>query len=113
VKNTTAWIAAFGPMLAGLFVVLLAAIMGWNLDNASGMDVVKFVILRLVLIYTFMRIDHLSLQAQGYNTNALGIVPPEQFPIYLFSRAKVFGHSKSYAITWCVLIGIDILVMFL
>ena len=55
-----------------------------------------------------LRIDHISLQRQGFNTEGLGIAAPEKLPVYLFSRAKAFGHGKAYAITWSVLAVLEI-----
>jgi len=111
VNNRTAWVAAFGPLLADIIVLLIYSIMGWNLNYATFTQLVRIVLFKVVLIYSFIRIDYLSLQAQGFNPSAMGILPPEKFPVYLFSRAKAFGHGKAYAITWCVLIGIEILVL--
>ena len=48
---------------------------------------------------------------QGFNTTDLGIAAPQTLRVYLFSRAKTFGHGKAYAITLCVLVVLDILVM--
>ena len=109
VKNTTAWLAALGPLWADLSFLLIAAILGWNLDaELSLVGFLRIIVFKLVVIYLFLRIDHISLQRQGFNTEALGIVAPEKFPIYLFSRAKAFGHGKAYAITWCVLAALEI-----
>ena len=58
-----------------------------------------------------MRIDHFRLQQQGHITVALGIVAPEKFPVYLFGHTKAFGHGKAYAITWCVLVAVELLML--
>lgn len=109
VKNATAWLAALGPLWADLSFLLVAAILGWNLDaELSLVGFLRIIVFKLVLIYLFLRIDHISLQRQGFNTEALGIAAPEKFPMYLFSRAKAFGHGKAYAITWCVLAALEI-----
>lgn len=109
VKNGTAWLAAFSPLLSGLIVMTISAIMGWNLDADLGLlALAKLVIFRLILIYLFMRIDHVSLQRQGFDTVSLGIVGPEKFWAYLGSRAKAFGHGKGCAVTWWVLFLIDL-----
>jgi hypothetical protein len=109
VKNATAWLAALGPIWADLSFLLVAALMGWNLQaDLSLVGFLRIIVFKLVVIYLFLRIDHISLQRQGFNTEALGIAAPEKFPMYLFSRAKAFGHGKAYAITWCVLAALEI-----
>ena len=109
VKNATAWLAALGPIWADLSFLLVAAMLGWNLDADLGLvGFLRIIVFKLVVIYLFLRIDHISLQRQGFNTMALGIAAPETFPMYLFSRAKAFGHGKAYAITWCVLAALEI-----
>jgi hypothetical protein len=40
----------------------------------------RIIVFKLVVIYLFLRIDHISLQRQGFNTEALGIAAPEKFP---------------------------------
>ena len=109
VKNATAWLAALGPLWADLSFLLVAAILGWNLDaELSLVGFLRIIVFKLVVIYLFLRIDHISLQRQGFNTEALGIAAPEKLPVYLFSRAKAFGHGKAYAITWSVLAVLEI-----
>ena len=108
VKNRTAWLAAFGPTLSGILVVILAAVMSWNIDNPSGADLFKLWLFKLTFIYVFLRADYAYVQRQGFDPISLGMVPPEK-PTYLFRRAKAFGHGKGYAITWAVLFGIEIL----
>lgn len=109
VKNRTVWVAALGPIWADLTVMFLAAILHWNLDQISGLQVLKVLLLKVAIIYAFIRVDHLNLQRQGFDTVSLGIDPPESFPMYFFSRAKAFGHGKSYAITWCVLAAMELI----
>ena len=109
VKNATAWLAALGPIWADLSFLVVAAMMGWDLQADLGLvGFLRIIVFKLVVIYLFLRIDHISLQRQGFNTQALGITAPETFPMYLFSRAKAFGHGKAYAITWCVLAALEI-----
>ena len=108
VKNGTAWLAAFGPTLSGVILVILAAVMNWNIENPTGGDLFKLWLFKLAFIYVFLRADYASVQRQGFNPVALGLVPPEN-PLYLFRRARAFGHGKGYAITWSVLFGIEIL----
>ena len=109
VKNTWAWVAAFGPLLAGILVLTLSALMGWDLDATSAGALLKLVVLRWFLIYFFLRLDHIMLQRQGFDTVGLGIVAPEKFWAYLSSRARAFGHGKGYVITWWVLVAFDVL----
>lgn len=108
VKNGTAWLAAFGPTLSGILVVILAAVMSWNIDNPSGFNLFKLWLFKLTFIYVFLRADYAYVQRQGFDPVSLGMVPPEN-PTYLFRRAKAFGHGRGYAITWAVLFGIEIL----
>ena len=104
-----AWLAALGPLWADLSFLLVAAILGWNLDaELSLVGFLRIIVFKLVVVYLFLRIDHISLQRQGFNTEALGIAAPEKLPVYLFSRAKAFGHGKAYAITWSVLAVLEI-----
>jgi len=110
VKNGTAWLAAVGPLLSGLCTGTLGMILWGSPEVWGGMQIIKLMFLRVVLIYLFLKIDHLSLQKQGYDPAGLGIADPIKLPLYLFSRAKAFGHGKAYAITWCVLVVIDVLV---
>lgn len=108
VKNGTAWFAAFGPALSSILIMILAAVMHWNIESPSNFDLFKLWLLKLVFIYTFLRVDYTSVQHQGFNPISLGMVPPEN-PFYLFQRAKAFGQGNSYAVTWSVLLGIEIL----
>ena len=112
VKNTTAWLAALGPLWSDLVFLILAAILGWNLNGAPSIFfMLKVVLLKVTVIYIFLKVDHVQLQRQGYNTEALGITGPEKFPYYLFGRAKAFGHSKAYAYTWCALSVFELLAL--
>ena len=106
VKNETAWLAAFMPLIISLLVYLWY---GERMAYFGFFSMLKVWIFKLVVIYLGMRIDHLMLQRQGFNTVALGITPPEKFWSYLFSRAKAFKQGKGYAITWCVLFGFEVL----
>ena len=101
--------AAFGPLLGGLIVLMIAGIFGWDLDSASGGTLFKLVVFRWFLAYFFLRLDHIMLQRQGFDPEGLGIVPPERFWAYLSSRAKAFRHGKGYVITWWVLVAFDLL----
>lgn len=113
VKNGTAWLAAFSPLLSGFIVVIVYSAMGWAAAEASAFGLLKLLVFRFVLIYLFMKIDHQSLQRQGFDTVSLGIVGPEKFWAYLGSRAKAFGHGKGYAVTWWALLVLDLLFVLL
>jgi hypothetical protein len=112
VKNGTAWLAAFGPLVTAIIVLVIAALFWGNPENWSAFTLIQVLLLRIALIWLFLRIDYLSLQKQGYAVKQLGLADPAVLPYYLFSRAKVFGHSKVYGITWCVLVALDILLAF-
>lgn len=104
-KNGTAWLAAFTPLTISVLIYL------WYGDRMvyfGLLSILKIWVFKLALIYFAMRIDHLALQHQGFNTVALGITPPEQFWSYLFSRARALKQGKGYAITWCVLFGFEV-----
>jgi len=113
VKNSTAWLAALGPFLSGLIVVIFYSATGWASAEASAFGPLKMLAFRFVLIYVLMKIDHQSLQRQGFDTVSLGIVGPEKFWAYLGSRAKAFGHGKGYVVTWWALLVLDLLVVLL
>lgn len=113
VKNGTAWLAALSPFLSGLIVVIVYSAMGWASAEASAFGLLKLIAFRLVLIYLFMKIDHQSLQRQGFSPAQLGIAAPEKVWAYLGSRAKAFGHGKAYAVTWWVLLVLDLLFVLL
>jgi hypothetical protein len=108
VKNGTAWLAAFGPLIASVIVALLV----FALSDANGrlrpVQSVQVGTARVVLIYLFLLIDHRNLQAQGYNVKQLGLADPVTFPLYLFSRAKVFKQGKGPAIVWSALVAFTV-----
>lgn len=105
VKNNTAWLAAFAPLIGGFVVSLFSG----NPEYWGIFAVLKFEFWVLAFVYTFMRIDHLMLQQQGFNPASLAILPPEKFFFYLDSRAKAFGHARSYNIAWFITLGIHVL----
>lgn len=112
VKNGTAWLAALGPLFTVIITLLLAAMFWGSPENWGAFTLIQVFLIRIALIWMFLRIDYLSLQKQGYAVKQLGLADPAVLPYYLFSRAKVFGHGKGYAITWCVLVALDILLAF-
>ena len=112
VKNGTAWVAALGPLFTAIILAVLAVLLWGNPDNWGWLTLIQIFLLRIALMWLFLRIDYLSLQRQGYAVKQLGLADPITLPYYLFSRAKVFGHSKLYGITWCVLLALDILLVF-
>lgn len=105
VKNFTAWLAAFGPLIAAILVFLWY---GDRLFYFGFTSLARVWIFKLVLIYTFMRIDHVCLQRQGFDLEGLGVTRPEKFWVYLFNRAKAFKQRKGYAITWAAIFGLEI-----
>lgn len=108
VKNGTAWLAAFSPLLSGFIVLIVYSAMSWT-GEATLLGLLQLMAFRLVLIYLFMKIDSQSLERQGFSPAQLGITGPEKFWAYLGSRAKAFGHGKGYAVTWWVLFVLDLL----
>ena len=113
VKNGTAWLAAFGPLIAALITMIVGTIMWGNMTHWRTTQDIQALLLRVALMYLFLRIDYLKLQSQGYNVKQLGLADPMTLPLYLFSRAQVFKSGKGPAITWCVLVVIDILLAFM
>lgn len=111
VKNGTAWLAAFGPLIAGFITLIVGTMMWGDMNNWRTTQDLQALLLRVFLIYVFLRIDYIVLQGQGYNVKQLGVADPITFPAYLFSRAKVFKNGKAPAIIWCVLVAIDILLL--
>lgn len=109
VRNGTAWLAAFSPTLSGVLVFVLSIVLHASLETSTMWAFLQLMLLRFAIMYLLIRIDEVSLHHQGFNTVELGMVRPAQFPLYLFSRAKVFGQSKAYAITWCVTFGLELL----
>jgi hypothetical protein len=109
VKNGTAWLAAFSPAIVAVVAAILGVLLWGSVEHWGAGTLIKMFILRMTLMWLFLRIDYLWLQKQGFNPKQLGLSDPITFPFYLFSRARVFGHSKAYAITWCVLFGLDVL----
>ena len=104
VKNWSAWLAAFGPLIASNLMALI-----WGLPPYWSW--IKVIIMTFVLIFwasLFLLIDARVLQSQGYNLNSLGIASP-QSPMYLFSRAKAFNQKPIYAYVWCVAAGLALL----
>ncbi|SOD25367.1 hypothetical protein SAMN05518800_1873 [Variovorax sp. YR752] len=112
VKNGTAWVAALGPLFTVIIMAILVVLFWGNPDNWGWLTMIQILLLRIALLWMFLRIDYLSLQKQGYAVKQLGLADPAVLPYYLFSRAKVFGHSKAYGITWCVLVTLDLLLAF-
>lgn len=112
VKNGTAWVAALGPLFTTIIVAILIVLFWGNPENWGAFTLIQVLLLRIALLWMFLRIDYLSLQKQGYAVKQLGLADPAVLPYYLFSRAKVFGHGKGYAVTWCVLVALDILLAF-
>lgn len=97
VKNWSAWLAAFGPLIASNLIVLI-----WGQPPYWGwMKTLIMMFNLIVATFIFLRIDAQVLQKQGYSFGELKLDQP-QSPTYLFTRAKVFGHNPAYAIVWCV-----------
>lgn len=108
VKNGTAWLAAFGPLIAGFITLIIGTMMWGDMNHWRTAQELQALLLRVALIYLFLRIDYLKLQSQGYSVKKMGLADPFTFPAYLFSRAKVFKQGKAPAIVWCVLVAVDV-----
>ncbi|NRR29047.1 hypothetical protein HSX11_02510 [Oxalobacteraceae bacterium] len=108
IKNKTAWLAAIGPTLSGVIVLLLGAALDWNFESLGTLHLVQLWLFKLSIVYVLLRVDYLSIQSQGFNPVKLGIASPQQGPLYLFSRAKALGQSRAYAITWSILFALEV-----
>lgn len=112
VRNRTAWLAAFGPIIGGMIIGFLLGMQGVDFSaDLSLRTTLTLVIGKLLLIYVFLKVDHLSLQSQGYQVHQLGLADPSSIFTYLFSRARVFGHRKWYALTWCLAFALQVLAL--
>lgn len=112
VKNGTAWLAAVGPLIASFVGLMLGTMLWGDVEHWRTGQLLQALLVKLVVMWLFMRIDYLKLQGQGYNVKQMGLADPIAFPVYLFSRAKVFKQGKGPAIVWSLLIGLDILLTF-
>jgi hypothetical protein len=110
VNNTTAWLAAFGPPLSGFVAFAVGTVLWGDPDNWTGARAYVLFILRVAVMDVLMRVDRWSLRRQGFDPQALGIASPNNLPLYLFTRARAFGQSQAYALTWCVLLALNVLV---
>jgi uncharacterized protein len=103
VKNWSAWLAAFGPLIASNLISLI-----WGLPPYwSWMKTLVMLVVLILWVFIFLRIDAQMLQKQGYSFSELALDQP-QSPTYLFKRAKVFGHNPAYAIVWCIALAIAV-----
>lgn len=80
VDNTLMWIQAFMPVLGAFFMFGSLAI---------------FLINSIISYF-----DCEKLKKAGYDVEALG--SSWLVPVYLYKRAKYFGHGKGYFVTWCI-----------
>lgn len=102
VRNRTAWLAAFGPLIGQQAAGFIVGLGFGNVQNWNGLKWTFAYVLWVSITYQFMRFDRNSLKSQGFDPDTLNIRSAANLPLYLFSRATAFGHSKAYAITWCV-----------
>lgn len=105
VSNGYAWFAAFSPLVS---IFLLALFFGGAGYNGVKVQILVTFIFFPALLFFFLIPDRLALERQGYSFDALGIAEPTRYKFYtyLFSRAKAFGHARSYAFVWCASTGI-------
>ena len=108
VKNATAWMAAFGPLVSSILAGMMGRLVWGDPANWLGWPIFFLVLFRILLVYRFLQQDEKSLKKQGFDPKALGIVAPWNLPVYLFSRAKAFGQTKAYALTWCAFAGFEV-----
>lgn len=96
VKNWSAWLAAFGPLIGSNLIVLI-----WGLPPYwTWLKTLVMIFNLIVVTFIFLSIDSRMLQKQGYSILGLGI-PESHSPAYLFSRAKAFKQKPIYAYVWC------------
>lgn len=112
VRNRTAWLAAFGPLISQQAAGFIVGLGFGNVQNWNGLKWMLAYALWVSITYQFIRYDRNSLKSQGFDPDALNIRSPVNLPMYLFSRARAFGHSKAYAITWCVVAVVSLVFEF-
>ena len=110
VKNLTAWVAALSPSWSGFVVAFVGFLLWGDPSNWVGLKPYFLFAGRVALILQAMRWDFRSLRKQGFDPKALGIANPNNLPVYLFSRAKAFRHSRAYAYTWVVVALFNVVV---
>ena len=111
VKNGAAWLGAVSPIIASNLSVIVGGMLWGNPNNWGWWQFLQLLVMRFILLVTMMRMDYFYLQQQGYSVHQLGLASPNTLPFYLFSRAKVFGHSKKFGIIWCVLFFLEPVLM--
>lgn len=116
VRNGTAWLAAFSPLIAMLIFIVLYMLYftifsNSDPDNVRTFTKLKLWVMELAVIWGFVEFDYLWLQRQGFNLKKMGLDSPSwKFPLYLFKRAKTFGHTMGYAVTWSILFAIEVII---
>lgn len=83
VDNTLVWILAFAPIVGGIIDLMLGI---W--------------ISTLIINIGLSLLDEKKLEKQGIDMSQLGNA--WLVPVYLYKRAKYFGHSMAYFIVWLV-----------
>lgn len=112
VRNRTAWLAAFGPLIGQQAAGFIVGLGFGNVQNWNGLKWMLAYVLWVSITYQFMRYDRNSLKSQGFDPDALNIRSAANLPLYLFSRATAFDHSKAYAITWCLVVVVTLVFEF-
>lgn len=113
VKNWTAWVVAFSPLTGSVAAGFVLGFLWGNVARWSDIQVLASYALWLGFMLLLTHQDWGSLKSQGFDPKAMGIRSWINLPMYLFSRAKAFGHSKAYAITWWVMAVIAMLILFI
>lgn len=113
VKNWTAWVVALSPLIGSVAAGFVLGFLWGNPSRWSDIQVLALYVLWLGSMLLVTHQDWSSLKSQGFDPKAMGIKSWFNLPLYLFSRAKAFGHSKAYAITWWVMAAFAVLILFI
>lgn len=90
------WLIALSPLVGDIINVILVAFFN-----------IRIIMLWYAVSAVFALSDEQKLQRQGHNTRTNGIGSPYNVPSYLFARARIFGHGKSYSIFGAGFIAIE------
>ena len=97
------------PNLIILLVIapILGAILQAIVSNSTGASYAHLMIVFIIVNFGLAYYDSDRLKLTGEYSSSLG--SPVLIPIYLYQRAKLLGHSYSYATIWTILFIIVIL----
>lgn len=92
------WLIALSPLVGDLINLILMAFFN-----------IRVIMLWYAVSAVFALSDEQKMQQKGHNTRTNGIGNPYNVPSYLFARARVFGHGKSYSIIGAGFFAIELI----